>query len=133
MTKEECSKRVAELIELTKDMIVRDIHTVWEDEEYKKASNELDQLLDYRKDMWPDDYDERAWARVTDEKAHRYGETGLVGYVSHNDVGVTFIDGEVHYYHAMSLEKVKSSPEIRAVWGEIPHSQYFTKKEAKSD
>jgi hypothetical protein len=134
ISKESANKRVSELSNLTYEMLRAGKWSdeVFNSEEYKKASDELDELLDYRKDMWPDDYDERIFAKVTDDRAHKFGEIGKVGYSSHNDVQLIFADGSDHYYHAMSLERVNSSPEIRAVFGEIPLSQYFKKrKEAK--
>jgi hypothetical protein len=126
-SKEYCSERINELSQESVKQI-RIPRADWDREAMKKVSDELDELLDYRKIQWPDDYDERVFARVNDDRAIRSGEIGQVGYVSHNEVGVTFPDGAIHYYHDMSLKKVKSSPELRAIWGEIPKSQYFKKE-----
>lgn len=125
MTKEECKKRINELVEISQSLMSAND---WGSEEFKNNSDELDELLDYRKDQWPDDYDERNFALVEDKKDLRHGQIGLVVYVSHNEVHLKFPDGIEHYYHSMSLSKVKSSPELRAIWGEIPLSQYFKKK-----
>lgn len=130
MTKQECNKKISELIELTQDLICSTgaWDEVFNSEEYKNASDELDRLLDYRLDNWPDDYDERSWGKVIDQGAYKFGEIGRVGYVSHSDVQLFFMDGTNHYYHAMSLEPVKSSPELRELWGEIPLWQYSKKR-----
>ena len=130
MTREEADKRVMELTEITHKMFMEhyDNPDVFKSEEYKKDSDELDELFDYRKDTWPDFYDERTFALVKDKEEPYYDEIGLLCYFSHNQAELEFPDGSKHWYHAMSLEKVNSSPELRAVWGEIPISQYFKKR-----
>ena len=119
-TPKDCRDKIRELIGQSQKLIAMGD---WDSEEQNNISQKLNYLHDYGKLTWPDEFDERTFARVIDNREPHYGKIGQVGNWSHNCGDLHFSDGSVHSYHAMSLERVKSSPEIRAEFGEISLSK----------
>jgi hypothetical protein len=78
-------------------------------ERIKLPHAKFDELTAYGLAMWPDEFDERVFARVVDKRDSRHDKIGQVGRVDHSCVELRFPDGHIGSYHSMALEQVKLS------------------------